>query len=75
MESLLSIFRMHWDHEPETHKRLEINECVLRFMKETDLVRARREPRPTSLARTLVASFVTRLAQVLCQGSLRRVSR
>ncbi len=32
MESPLSIFRMHWDHEPEMHKCLEINERISRFM-------------------------------------------
>jgi hypothetical protein len=32
MESPLSIFRMHWDHEPRMHKSLEIKPGILRFM-------------------------------------------
>src|SRR5438876_2433453 len=32
MESLHSLLRMHWDHEPEIHKSLEISKRVFRFM-------------------------------------------
>ena len=32
MESLLSLSRMHWDHELAIRKPLEINESVFRFM-------------------------------------------
>src|SRR2546426_1182220 len=32
MESPLSLFRMHWDHEPETLKPFRIKVCVFRFM-------------------------------------------
>jgi len=36
MESPLSIFRMHWDHEPEMRKSLEISESIFRFMESLD---------------------------------------
>src|SRR3989442_15487400 len=32
MESLLSFFRMHWDHEPDMRKLFISKESILRFM-------------------------------------------